>query len=35
MKKAAQAIPNQRLSREREQRWWSQQEIADHIGYSV
>lgn len=32
MKKAAQAIPNQRLSREREQHGWSQQEVADYIG---
>ncbi|HLI05304.1 MAG TPA: FxSxx-COOH system tetratricopeptide repeat protein [Ktedonobacteraceae bacterium] len=32
MKKAAQATPNLRLSREREQRGWSQQEVADHIG---
>jgi tetratricopeptide (TPR) repeat protein/transcriptional regulator with XRE-family HTH domain len=32
MKKAAQATPNQRLSREREQRGWSQQEVADHLG---
>ena len=31
-KKAAQATPNQRLSCEREQRGWSQQEVADHIG---
>ncbi|GAC1348489.1 MAG: FxSxx-COOH system tetratricopeptide repeat protein [Ktedonobacteraceae bacterium] len=32
MKKAAQATPNQRLSREREQRGWSQQKLADQIG---
>jgi tetratricopeptide (TPR) repeat protein/transcriptional regulator with XRE-family HTH domain len=32
MKKAAQAIPNQRLSHAREQRGWSQQEVADRIG---
>ena len=32
MKKAAQSVPNQRLSREREQRGWSQQEVADQIG---
>lgn len=31
MKKASQATPNQRLSREREQRGWSQQEVADRI----
>ncbi|HLI05308.1 MAG TPA: tetratricopeptide repeat protein [Ktedonobacteraceae bacterium] len=32
MKKAAQSIPNQRLSHAREQRGWSQQEVADRIG---
>jgi tetratricopeptide (TPR) repeat protein/DNA-binding XRE family transcriptional regulator len=32
MKKAAEAIPNTRLSREREQRGWSQQELADQLG---
>ena len=32
MKKAAEAIPNVRLSREREQRGWSQQELADQLG---
>jgi len=32
MKKAAQATPNLRLSRAREQRGWSQQEVADQIG---
>jgi tetratricopeptide (TPR) repeat protein/transcriptional regulator with XRE-family HTH domain len=32
MKKAAESIPNQRLSSEREQRGWSQQEVADLIG---
>jgi len=32
MKKAAQSTPNQRLSNAREQRGWSQQEVADRIG---
>ncbi len=32
MKKAVEAIPNVRLSREREQRSWSQQELADQPG---
>lgn len=32
MKKAAQSTPNHRLSHAREQRGWSQQEVADSIG---
>jgi transcriptional regulator with XRE-family HTH domain len=32
VKKAAQALPNERLKRAREQRCWSQRDVADMIG---